>query len=420
MTDATVTESPDFDVPDHVPAELVRVFDHFNEPGLKANPVTFYDEIRRGDHPTFWSPVFGGFWVLTRFDDIKTVLQDAEGFKNEHMSFPGKSVWPRKLIPVELDPPLHMPYKTVEAKALSPVKVRDLAPAITTDVKELLQPILDNGSCEFFRDFAQPMPTTVFCRLFGLPVEQATTFLQWETDLIHGSQHGDSATLRLEAGLKIQAYLEGLIADRLENPVDDLISMFTQSEVHGRRMTPDETLDMCYQLFIAGLDTVTSALSFCFSFLATHPEHRRQLYEDPSLVPNAIEELMRTHSFISGNRVAQADVEVGGVLIKKGETVLYALASGSRDESLVEHADTVDFTREGIKHLAFGIGPHRCVGSHLARMQLQIVMREWFAATEDFELAEGAEIVYRPAGSSGIIHLPLVVTPRAVDAGASA
>ena len=148
----------------------------------------------------------------------------------------------------------------------------------------------------------------------------------------------------MQAGLKIQAYLEGLIADRLENPVDDLISMFTQSEVHGRRMTPDETLDMCYQLFIAGLDTVTSALSFCFSFLATHPEHRRQLYEDPSLIPNAIEELMRTHSFISGNRVAQADVEVGGVLIKKGETVLYALASGSRDESLVEHADTVDLS----------------------------------------------------------------------------
>ena len=408
----TETLEAGFEIPDHVPPELVRVFDHFNTPELKQHPLTYYDDIRRSDKPVFWSPVFGGFWVFTRFEDVRAILQDHQTFKNEHMSFPGASVWPRKLIPVELDPPEHKPFKAIEARYLAPAPMQELADAIARDVRDLLVPILERGECEFFRDFGQPMPTEVFCRLLGLPMEQASDFLDWERDLIHGSQHGDSARLRAEAGGKIQSYLEELIRARLEVPADDLITHLTQSTVEGRVLTADEVLDMCYQLFIAGLDTVTSALGFSFAFLATHPEHRRQLYDKPDLIPNAVEEILRNNSFVLGNRVAQHDVEIGGVTVKQGEVVLYVTASASRDESLVDGAEKVDFTRPVIKHLAFGAGPHRCVGSHLARIELHVALREWFAATADFELAPGGEIEYRPAGSSGVVHLPLVVTSK--------
>ena len=408
----TETLEAGFEIPDHVPPELVRVFDHFNTPELKENPITYYDEIRRSDKPVFWSPVFGGFWVFTRFEDIRTIFQNPGTFRSEHMSFPGASVWPRKLIPVELNPPEHKPFKAIEARYFAPAPMQELVGIVSSDVVELLAPVLSRGECEFFRDFAQPMPTQVFCRLFGLPIEQAEDFLKWERDLIHGSQHGDSARIRAEAGGKIQGHLEGLIRARLEEPAEDLITHLTQSKVEGRVLTAEEVLDMCYQLFVAGLDTVTSALSFSFAFLATHREHRRQLYEQPDLIPNAIEELLRTYSFLLPNRVAARDVEIGGVTVKKGEVALCALASGSRDESLVEEAEKVDFTRPAIKHLAFGAGSHRCVGSHLARIELQVAMREWFAATTEFELAPGGEIEYRAAGSSGVVHLQLVVTAK--------
>jgi cytochrome P450 len=400
------------EIPDHVPAELVRVFNHFNDAEVQRDPIGFYDEIRRSERPIFYSPLFGGFWVLTKFAHQLEVLQSPQRFRNEHMSFPGKSVWPRKLIPVEMDPPEHKPFKAIEARAFSPARMRDLEDGITADVRALLTPILARGQCDFFTDFGQPLPTTVFCRLFGLPLEQASDFLAWERDLIHGSNQGEDVVKRQEAGRRISEYLEALVQSRIERPADDLVTHLTQSVVDGERLTFEQVFDMCFQLYVAGLDTVTAALTLSFVYLATHADARNDLRHDPGLIPNAIEELLRRNSFICLNRVAQEDVEIGGVTIRAGDVVLLPLQSGSRDEELAEDSDRVDFRRRGIRHIAFGAGPHRCVGSHLARIELTCALREWFAMTEDFELAPGREIRYHAAGASGIRSLPLIVTPR--------
>ena len=411
-TTGTLEHAP---VPDNVPAELVREFDHFNNPDVKADPIGFYDPIRRSDHPVFWSPLHGGFWVFTRFDDILAVLQNSTLFRNEHMSFPGKSVWPRPLIPVEIDPPNHKPYRAIEARIFAPARMAELREEVRLDARELLRPILAARRTEFFGEFGQPLPTRVFCRLFGLPIEQADDFLVWENSLIHAGGAGavgNAAEIRVQAFENISEYLSDLVRNRQAHPVDDLVSLLTRSEVEGRRLTFEEVFDMCFQLYVAGLDTVTSALSWAMAHLATNPEHRRQLKAEPGLIPNAIEEMLRRYSFITPNRVVQEDVDIAGVHLKKGDIVLMPLQSAGRDETIAENAGEVDLKRAVVKHLAFGAGNHRCVGSHLARIELYSAFEEWFERTRDFQLVPGEQPRYRAAGSSGVTYLPLLVEPE--------
>ena len=211
-----------------------------------------------------------------------------------------------------------------------------------------------------------------------------------------------------ETGRQIYAVLEEVIDARTREPRDDFISGFLTSEVDGRRLTREDVIDICYLFFLAGLDTVAASLYCMLAFLACHPDHRRQIVDDPGLIPNAVEEMLRWETPVPGVvRLTTQDTEMSGCPIAAGSHVVMLLASANTDERAWERADEVDFTREVVKHLAFGGGVHRCLGSHLARLELRVALEEWHARIPDYGLAPGTVLEYSP-GLRQIEHLPLV------------
>jgi cytochrome P450 len=203
--------------------------------------------------------------------------------------------------------------------------------------------------------------------------------------------------------------LEQLLIDRRRQPKDDLMTLLINSEIEGRPLTHEELMGTCHLLFIAGLDTVTDSLSCFYAFLATHPEHRRRLVEDPDTIPSAIEEMLRYESPVTMvlPRVVTQETELSGCPVHPGDKIIALLGSANNDESVVDNPEEVDFDRTGIRHYAFGGGVHRCLGSNLARLELRVSLREWHRRIPEYHIADGVELQYA-ALLRQVEHLPLV------------
>jgi cytochrome P450 len=205
---------------------------------------------------------------------------------------------------------------------------------------------------------------------------------------------------------EVTAYFSELIAERRRVPRDDLVSASLTFEIDGRRVTDDELLSLFLLLFQAGLDTVASQLTYSMFHLATHDDDRRRLVEDPSLIVIAIEEFLRYYSFVPTGRKVRKEGSIGGCPVQPGEMVQLPLSSANRDENEFPNADRVLIDREPNWHIAFGAGPHRCLGSHLARQELCIGLADWHARVPEYQIAPGVELVEH-GGMYGLDHLPL-------------
>jgi cytochrome P450 len=257
---------------------------------------------------------------------------------------------------------------------------------------------------EFIADFAEPFPTRIFINILGLPVDEAPKFVAWNNKLLHSQ---DKPEARREAGIEINDYLRELIDARRADPRDDVVSALLAGEIDGRPIETEEVQNLCFLLFIAGLDTVTAALSWCFRFLALNPEHRRQLVADPALIPSAVEELLRVHSFVNPARTVTHDLEFAGVQMRKGERVLLATALAAQDPEEFPDEAQVRFDRASNRHLAFGAGPHRCAGSHLARDELTTAIELWHAKIPDYAIDPDQPVTLHAGGVFGLDRLPL-------------
>jgi cytochrome P450 len=210
----------------------------------------------------------------------------------------------------------------------------------------------------------------------------------------------------------IYVYFNRVLDERRAAPRDDLVSRFLGAEVDGATLSREDILDICFLFLIAGLDTVTATLDCMFSFLAQHPGHRRQLVDDPSLIPSAIEELLRWETPVMlVARAALEDTTLAGCPVRKGDSVILMLGSANTDEGELEDADTVRFDREVNRHIAFGGGIHRCLGSHLARMELRVALREWHRRIPEYSVRPGHTLVYTPSIRS-IEYFPMVFVPN--------
>jgi cytochrome P450 len=351
-------------------------------------------------------PVAGGV-ILSRKADIDEAFRHPEVFSSNADALNIGNV--RPLIPLQIDPPDHVRYRRLLDPLFAPKKMAALEARTSALVNRLIDRFADRGECDLVPEFTIPLPSEVFLTLFGLPLEELGTFLRMKDGIIRPPGDDDAqAAHRRATAEEMYAYFNTVLDARAGDPRDDILSGFLTASVDDRSLTREEILDICFLLMIAGLDTVTASLDCFFAYLAQHPGDRDTLVDDPGLVPNAIEELFRWETPVTGvPRIAVQDTELGGAMVKAGDQVMVLLGSANTDEAEFPDADQVDFGREVNRHLAFGGGVHRCLGSHLARLELRVALREFHARIPRYRLAPSATLEYTP-GIRSLASLPLV------------
>jgi cytochrome P450 len=322
---------------------------------------------------------------------LDTALRDAETFSSGMEGAPlGVE---RPLIPLQIDPPDHHKYRKLLDPLFAPKQMAILEPQISAQVNELIDGFEGRGGCDFTNEFAIPLPSTIFLRLFGLPLSELPQLLEFNerTQRPPGKTAAEHLAHRRANAQDVYRYFGAVISERRgKTPGDDLLSKLLTTDVDGEPLSDEDVIDISFLMILAGLDTITDTLTCSFKFLAEHPAHRQQIVDDPSVIPAAVEELLRWETpVMSIIRVAQNDAEIEGCPVKKGDFVLACLGSANTDENEFENADEVEFTRNPNRHSAFGGGIHRCLGSHLARQELRVALREWHRRIPQYDLPAG-------------------------------
>ena len=352
--------------------------------------------------------MFGTYSVtLSRYEDVLWALKHPDVFSSKDVVKIGNDV---PLLPLSVDPPDHAKYRRLLDPQFSPKRMNELESEARELVNEIIDRFADRGECEFHDEFATPLPSTIFLALTGLPQEDLPQFLQWRDDTIRpeGRTMEEQEAKRFAAGQAIEEYFERKIDEKRRNPDDRLLSTIVHGEVDGRPMTRDELLGTTHLLLLGGLDTVTATLDCMIVYLAQNPERRQALADNPSMMSAAvIEELLRHQTpVMMVPRIVAQDVEIGGVEIKAGDSATLLIGAANCDRDEFDDASAVHFDREANRHLAFGGGPHRCLGSHLARLELRVALEEFHRRIPVYSLAPGAEISFSP-GIRQAEHLPL-------------
>jgi cytochrome P450 len=387
-------------VPPHVPTHLVRDFDFAAIPGAHDDVHLAWQRLHDGPR-LFWSPHYGGHWVATRADDIERIQTDHRVFSHREFSLP-RGYKPFPFVPLEADPPEHADYRRVIAPFFSPVVVAKLESQVRELTISLIESFKPRGSCEFVAEFARHLPVTVFLGMIDLPLAERERFIAWGEVMTRAT----SSKEKQDVLRQTVEYLSRFIAERTASPKDDLISRVVKAEVNGRPVRQDEVLGMTTLLFFGGLDTVASMLSFVARFLARNPSHRRQLIDDPKLIPGAIEEFLRRHGLSNTVRILNEDAELGGVQLKKDDIIMVPISLHGLDERRFPDALSLDFKRKPV-HATFGNGPHRCPGSNLARTEVRVFLEEWLKRIPEFEITPGEQSRTATGAVNTVTYLPL-------------
>jgi cytochrome P450 len=361
------------------------------------DPHPVYHEVHAKCPVTREDGMFGGNSVtLSRYDDVLWALKHPEVFSSKNVVNIGNDV---PLIPLSVDPPDHAKYRRLLDPQFSPKRMKDLEPEARALVNEVIDTFAGTGECEFHEDFATPLPSTIFLALMGLPQEDLPQFLRWRDDTIRpqADELGNEGQKREAAGKAIEDYFDAKIEEKRAHPDDRLLSTIVHGEIEGRPLTHDELIGTTHLLLLGGLDTVTATLDCMIVYLAQHPDRRLALVEDGSLVAGAVEELLRHQTpVMMVPRIVAQDYEMGGVSFEAGDGATLLIGAANCDRSEFDDATDVRFDRESNRHLAFGGGAHRCLGSHLARLELTVALEEFHRRVPDYELAPHTTIAFSP------------------------
>lgn len=344
-------------------------------------------------HPVVRS-TFGptGFWVVTEGELVREALQNPKVFSSSVVT-PLEADPPYKWIPEMLDPPEHTSWRHLLAPHFAPKVMEQMEGRVRSRCIEIVESFASEGHCDFLRDFAWRYPTTIFMELMGLPLEGLEQFLAWEHEILHLTADEDPDRSRaIGAMMAVQEYFATLIEEKRARPGEDLLTAALDWTIDGQPISREDMLSWCLLMFMAGLDTVSIQLSYSFWYLAQHPEERRRLREQPEIVPSAVEEFLRYFAFVAPSRKVMEDTEFHGCPFKTGDMVLVPLSAATRDPGAFPEPTEVVLDRSPNSHIAFGAGPHRCLGSHLARRELRVALEEWHARIPDYRLAEGVEV----------------------------
>lgn len=401
-----------------VPADLVVDFDVY-DPTL-ATPVDVMQQrvaelAAKG--PVVYSPAYGGHWIVTHYKEIHQILTDPQTFS----SYPNNLVTADigKFIPLELDPPEHTSYRQALQPLFSPQRMKKLSDSIRTVVNELIDEFGAKGEAEFISQFAHELPARIFLALMDWPLADAPLFTEATDAILFGKPGGteeESNQARMMAGLKMFGYFQNIVEDRRANPGDDITSTLIHAEVSlpdGTRVLTDEELNrMFFLLLIGGLHTVQGSLAWSIVHLVNNPGQREAIIADPAAIPKAVEEILRIEAAIIPGRRATREVELGGVTIAEGDQLILMLCSANRDPAEFPQPTDFDIERHPNRHLSFGAGVHRCVGSHLGRVELTVALEELHRRIPDYQLVESDPPVFHSSQVRGCMRLPITFTPE--------
>jgi len=357
--------------------------------------------------------------IATSHELVEQVLRNPEGFSSNFTSGVGDLKNRRPLIPLQIDPPDHRKYRKILDPLFAPQRMQTLETSIARLVNELIDAFVDADEIDFASQFSVPFPSQVFLTMLGLPLDELPRFVAMKDGIIRPDQvageprgHPKTDAHQQDTADAVYAYFEKLIAERGADRHDDLISTFLDAEVDGERLTDDEILDICFLFLIAGLDTVSASLDCFFGYLGRNADARRYVVENPDRIGDVVEELLRWETPVMAvERVATSDTEVGGCPVTKGESVIAFVGAANVDGNELADADQVRFDRDVNRHLAFGGGIHRCLGSHLARLELRVAMREWHRRIPEYRVKPGVDLEYTP-GIRSLDRFPMLLAPE--------
>lgn len=386
-------------IPEHVPPGLV-----VDRNPWESGPVQPHEWLRSviGDRGFRYSPYnplpsvdWEGCWIAGGAKEIRSILIDNQNFISRDSTGVGKLLGDDLVLaPLESDAPDHQRLRGILQPLFQPAAVKARQERIRTLAMELVAQVTARGRCEFIQDFAIKLPTQIFLEIMGLPLSDLPRFLEWE-DVAMGRKGPERVG---ETWLAIRDYVAAAIEEHKREPRQDLLTRIVEKTAEQGVNAKAEALGIAMILFVAGLDTVVTALGWQFKHLAENPDKQQRLRDDPALIPAAVEEMLRAYSFTSLTRTAVKDIEVCGVRIKAGDKVVCPSVLGSRDERDYPNPESVDFDRRALRHLAFGFGQHICIGMHLARLELVTAMECWLAHVPPFRMPDG----YQPPWHGGI------------------
>jgi len=397
--------------------EVVQAADGYDlySEEFRADPHAQYAAMRAGC-PVAHTDKWGGSYLLAEYDDIRDVARDADRFTSRAIEVAGplEAAGGLYLPPLTSDPPEHKAHRDVLMPYFMPARVAEMEPMIRAEARRLVTALAERGGGDVITDYAQPLTLTVLTSILGVP--QGGQFHDWMIRMIRVGPTDQS--VRAQAVREIIDYLADLLEQRAGASAGgtDLLSYLTTAEMDGEPLSRKHRIGAAFLVLIAGADTTWSAIGSTLWHLAGNPADRERLVADPSLIDTAVEEFLRYYAPVTVGRLAKEDVELHGRCIHAGERVVLPFGAANRDPAVFADPDEVQVDRRRNRHLTFGSGPHRCLGSNLARLEVKITLEEWLRAMPDFRLVEGAQVAWSGGQTRGPEAVDFVVESAAVPA----
>jgi len=394
--------------PDHVPSDLIVDFDFFHIPQGYEDPAEIWrDLVRRRAPSIFYTRRNGGHWVFLNYEDVVEAYRNFDSFSTYQTPVPPMEPFP-VVQPQGVDPPDHYVFRHLLGPMFTPAAVRGMTEEIQRRASRLIATFMDKGRCDFIADYASKLPTSTFLYLMGLPEERLPEFLE----LAHVFFRSTDEATRAENIQHIYAVLDELFTEKRRNPGEDIASAIVAGRDPSGKALPYQAILNCgFLLFVAGLDTVTNTMAYIWRYLSTTPQARayfRASLGEPESILRAMEELFRINAVSNIFRRVQKDFVYKGIVLKRNDRIVLPNNIVNRDPAVFENPQQIDLGRKVNTHVTFGVGHHRCLGSHLAKREVMVTIQEWFARIPDFSLGADQSAVGAFGGSvMGFESLPL-------------
>ena len=402
-TAASPAGSATADPPAHLPETHIVDFDYLNPENFDGEDIYAALKPLHDLPDILWSPRNGGHWIVTRSEDVRWVRERHDIFSHSEFGIP-RGAMNVMMPPVTVDPPYHARFRAVLNPAFTPKAVRSLEGHARAVAAQLIDDLAPCGSCEFVAQFARIMPVIVFLKIMGLDAGRRDEFVKWAVGYTSAKEQ-DAKDSNADLVAKFLAEQLDL---REREPGDDLLSRIVAWRKNPRFGHESEVLGMAIVSFIGGLDTLSNLMSFTMRHLAGHPEACRKLIDQPALMPGAVEELIRRHGLTMTGRLIRQDVTRKDITMQQGDMLLVIDPLAGIDERAYPDPFKIDFGRANAVYDSFGNAEHKCIGEHLARMQLGVFIEEWLKRIPYFAIDPALPPVTYAGPVIGMSQLGLV------------